>query len=304
MSKRILVVGSIGLDTVETPAGKAEGVLGGSATYFSAAASLFSPVDVVGVVGEDFDMSLFSPLRERGLDLSGVEIRRGEKTFRWHGRYSEDMNERETIQVQLNCFRDFAPVVPETYREDEFVFLANGSPATQLAVLGQCNSPGLVAADTMDLWIETEREALNELIRRVDLFLLNDSEARALGGEWSVVKAAGVLLERGVRRGVVVKKGEHGSFLRTRDGMFALPAYPARELVDPTGAGDSFAGALLGKLAELGRTGSDALKLALAFATAAASMTCEGFSWEGLVNSRAEDVERRVEELERMTRFR
>ena len=304
MSKRVLVVGSIGLDTVETPVAKAEAVLGGSATYFSAAASLFSPVDVVSVVGEDFDMSLFSPLRERGADFSGVEIRRGERTFRWHGRYSTDMNERETIEVQLNCFRDFAPVVPEGYRRDEFVFLANGSPATQLAVLGQCSSPRLVAADTMDLWIETEREALNELIRSVDLLLLNDSEARALSGVASVVRAAGELLERGVRRGVVVKKGEHGSFLRTKNGMFALPACPVRKLLDPTGAGDSFAGALLGKVASLGRTNLDALKLALAFATAAASMTCEGFSWEGLVGSSREDVERRVDELERMTRFR
>ncbi len=304
MSDRVLVVGSIGIDTVETPMGKRERILGGSATYFAAAASFFAPVDMVGVVGEDFDMSLFAPLRERGADLSGVEVRQGEKTFSWHGRYSQDMNERETVEVRLNCFKNFSPVVPEAYRDDPFVFLANGSPETQLAVLGQCNSPRLIAADTMDLWIETEREALDELVRKTDILLLNDSEARALSGEPSVLKAASALLRRGARRGVVVKKGEHGSFLCSHEGIFALPACPARKLVDPTGAGDSFAGGLLGKLAELGKAGFDELKLGVAFGTAAASLTCEDFSWDRLISARVEDVTKRVDQLERMTRFR
>lgn len=303
----VLVVGSVGIDTIETPQGRAEDVLGGSAVYFAAAASLFSPVRMVSVVGEDFPDEMRGALQEKGVDLAGVRVRPG-RTFRWHGRYSEDMNDRETVSVELGVLEGFQPRLPPSYKDTPLVFLANGPTATQAAVRDQLSRDSFVAADTMNLWIETERDALEKLIGRVDMLVLNDSEARQLTGRGNLWEAAEALLERGPRT-VVVKRGEHGCMLAGRGGPMAIPAARLPCLVDPTGAGDSFAGALLGSLASHGGAGGETgpekgqLRRGLAAATAVASFTCESFGPDRLFRLTREDVERRLGEIRELVRF-
>ena len=248
----LLVVGSIALDSVETPSQRRDNVLGGSAVYFSYAASYFCGVRMVGVVGEDFPPEHTALLASRGIDTSGLHVVPGAKTFRWSGKYLPNMNDRETLEVHLNVFEHFDPVLPEAYRRCRYLFLANGSPGVQLKVLNQVVKPALVVADTMDLWIHTQRDELLALLKRLDGLVLNDSEARLLTDDENLVRA-GRAVQRLGPKFVVIKKGEHGAMFFSDRQTFVLPAYPTPTVVDPTGAGDSFAGGMMGYLAQQDR---------------------------------------------------
>lgn len=247
MSSSVCVVGSVALDTIETPAGKAPEVLGGSCSYFSVAASFFAPVNMVGVVGSDFPEEERSFLESRGISLEGLEVVEG-RTFRWTGRYHEDVNIRDTLDLQLNVFGDFSPDLPDAYRDSELVFLANIQPDLQDKVLSQLRSVKLIGADTMDHWIEGSRQELERLLSKVDLLSINDSEAVQLSGETNVVAAARKILEMGPDT-LIIKRGEYGALQFAADDIFAVPAFPLETVVDPTGAGDCFAGGLFGSLA-------------------------------------------------------
>lgn len=277
----LLVVGSVAIDTVETPQGDVSEALGGSAAYFAYAASFFGPVRLVGVVGEDFPDQFHAVLTERPtIDTAGL-VRQPGKTFRWRGRYSQDMNSRETLEVHLNVFGNFDPDIPDRYRDSRFIFLANGSPVVQRKVLHQIREPKLVVADTMDLWIETQRDELVELLKQVDGLVLNDSEALMLADEPFIIAAGRRILEMGPKF-VIVKKGEHGAMFFTRAGVFSLPAYPVERLIDPTGAGDTFAGGMMGVLAGADNLEAASIKKALAYGTVTASFTVEDFSLAAL----------------------
>ena len=291
----LLVVGTTAFDSIETPHGKQERCLGGSSTYFGLAAGLFTEVRLVSVVGEDFPEENRRLLEARGIRLEGLEVKPG-KTFSWSGRYSADMNSRETLDVQLNTFADFAPRIPAEFRETTYVFLANGAPATQASVLDQMSAPVFTVADTMNLWIETEIDALRELLRRVDGLIVNDEEAKMLTGETNLIRAGRRMLEMGPKM-AIVKKGEHGAFLFSNYFQQALPAYPTDRVVDPTGAGDSFAGGFMGFLARSDSLSLWNMKRAMAYGTVAASLTVEGFGVERLARAGADELERRYEEL-------
>lgn len=291
----LLVVGSTAFDTIETPFGSAEKCLGGSSTYFGLAARLFTPVRLVSVVGEDFPAEHKQLLADRDIDLAGLEIKPG-KTFSWHGRYSANMNDRETIDVQLNTFGDFQPKVPESYRDSPFVFLANGSPSTQASVVEQMNKPRFVVADTMDLWIDNEREGLLALLKRIDGVIVNDSEVKSLTGESNLIAAGKAALALGPKL-VIVKKGEHGCFVFSNYFHYALPAYPTEKVVDPTGAGDSFAGGFMGYLANCDTISLANMQRAVAYGTVTASLNVEGFGVDCLANTDRAMVERRYNEL-------
>lgn len=295
----ILVVGSVALDTVETPRGHVREVLGGSATYFSLAASLYSAVRLVAVVGDDFPESGRTVLQERDIDLRGLEVRDG-RTFRWVGRYGADLNSAETIETQLNVFADFDPKIPDDYRHTPLVFLANIDPELQLRVLSAVGEPRLTAMDTMNLWISTKRDAVTEVMRSVDIVFLNDAEVRQYARADNLFDAAERVLALGPRA-VVIKKGDNGCALLTRDGYFVAPAYPVRSVYDPTGAGDSFAGAFIGHLAtEVARHGHGddaALRRAVLHGCAVASYTVESFSVDRVRALDSRDVERRLDEL-------
>ena len=292
----LLVVGSTAFDTVETPHGTAVDCLGGSSTYFALAARLFTKVRLVSVVGQDFPAKHRQLLEANGIDLTGVETKPG-KTFRWHGRYSADMNSRETIDVQLNTFGDFKPVVPAAFRDTPFVFLANGSPATQASVLDQMQAPRFCVADTMDLWIERERDGLLALLRRIDGLIVNDSEVKQLTGKSNLIQAGRACLALGPKL-VIVKKGEHGSFVFSNFFHYALPAYPTETVVDPTGAGDSFAGGFMGYLANCNSISLWNMKRAVAYGTCAASLNVEGFGVQRLAEATLATLERRYQELQ------
>lgn len=292
----LLVTGSIGIDTLETPAGRRDEVLGGSAVYFSYAASFFTPVRLVGVVGEDFPEQHLSVFAGREVDLSGLEKRSGSKTFRWHGSYVQNLNEAQTIRVDLNVLAERAPAIPGRFRDSRCVFLANTHPVLQQQMLESLDAPRLVVADTMNLWIDTERGELLNLLKRIDGLVLNDGEARLLTGERNLILAARAVLEMGPKF-VVIKKGEHGCLLATRREMFVLPAYPAHEVVDPTGAGDSFAGGMMGYLATQSTVSPGTLKRALAYGTVVASFTISDFSLGGLQRATREAIDERYDAL-------
>lgn len=297
----VLVVGSVALDTVETPFGRIEEILGGSASYFSYAARLFAPVQLVGVVGEDFPQEHVEEFRRRGIDVAGL-IREPGRTFRWWGRYRGAMNVAETLDVQLNVFGEFQPEVPDEYRDAEFVFLANAAPEVQLQVRRQIPGARLVVADTMNFWIENEREGLLALLAEVDGVVVNDQEARQLTGVQNLILAAREVLALGPRL-VVVKKGEHGAMLVTETDLFMVPAYPTTAVKDPTGAGDSFAGGMMGHLARCGEVTDVHLREALAYGTVVASLTVEDFSLRRLAACSTREVEDRLTELRQMTRL-
>jgi sugar/nucleoside kinase (ribokinase family) len=299
----LLVTGSIGIDTVETPSGRVSDALGGSSIYFSCAASFFHPVRLVGVIGDDCPDGFLKPLEDNpNIDLAGLEVRRGSKTFRWHGRYHEDVNQRDTVSVDLNVLGERGASIPEQFRDSEFVFLANTHPQLQGELLHQLTNPGVIVADTMDLWIDSQREALMDLLKQIDGLVLNDSEARLLTGSPNVVKAGKQITEM-VRSFVVVKKGEHGSLLFADGKVSACPGFPAATVVDPTGAGDSFAGAMMGHLAAEGNANTETLRRAVAYGTVTASFALEGFSLNALLNITREDIDRRFREFEDLTRF-
>lgn len=298
----LLVVGSIALDSVETPADRRDDVLGGSAVYFSYAASYFTPVRLVGVVGEDWPDAHTQLLAERHVDTSGLEKVPGAKTFRWRGKYLPNMNDRETLEVHLNVFGDFNPKLPESFRSSRFVFLANGSPVLQMRVLEQIPDVQLVVADTMDLWINIQRDELLALLKRLDGIVLNDSEARLLTDDENLVRAGLKVRELGPKF-VVIKKGEHGAMFFSEHETFVMPAYPTPQVVDPTGAGDSFAGGMMGYLAQCGRFDPQSLKQALAYGTVVASFDVEDFSLQRLRQIERRQVDERLDEYRRMLSF-
>ncbi len=298
----LVVVGSVALDSVVTPKDTRDDVLGGSAVYFSYAASYFTPVRLVAVVGDDWPPEHTGLLESRDIDTSGLQIKPGAKTFRWRGRYFDNMNQRETLDVQLNVLDGFQPELSEECRRAPFVFLANGSPSTQLKVLEQCSGANLVVADTMDLYINAERELLDELLTKIDGLVLNDSEATLLTGQQDLVTAGHRVREMGPRF-VVIKKGEHGAMFFSEHELYVLPAFPTDRVVDPTGAGDSFAGGMMGYLAEQGNFQPQTLKKAMAYGTLVASFTVEDFSLDRLKNIDRDDLEQRMEEYRRMLSF-
>ncbi len=297
----LVVVGSIAFDSIETPHGKVDDALGGSASFFSYAASFFTTPRLVGVVGEDFPEANRKLLESRRIDTSGLVSQPG-KTFRWKGRYHEDMNTRDTLEVHLNVFGTFNPVLPEAFRDSTHVFLANGSPVLQAKVLDQVRRPKLVMADTMDLWIETQRDDLLKLLPRLDGLLLNDGEARLLTDQDNMIKAGQAVRKLGPKF-VMIKKGEHGAMLFSNDGVFVIPAYPTEEVIDPTGAGDSFAGGIMGYLDSDDSPPPGRLRRAMAYGTVLASLTVEGFGLDRLKQTRREEIDQRLEWYRTMLAF-
>ena len=297
----LLVVGSVALDTVETPFGKAEEALGGSATYFSTAASFYAPVKLVAVVGEDFPAHHLEFLRNRRVDLAGLQATPG-RTFRWSGYYEFDLNAAHTRDTQLNVFASFHPVLPAEYSDCRFVFLANIDPDLQMEVLQQVQGPGLVALDTMNYWIENNRESLSRTISMVDLVVMNEAEVREFGGSPSLLKAARRILGLGPRY-LVIKKGEDGAVMVTPTAYFVAPAYPLEEVRDPTGAGDTFAGGLMGYLARCGEPTLANLRMGMVHGSVLASFTVEDFSLERLKTLTHDEIQARVEEVKRFNCF-
>ena len=288
----LLVVGSVALDSVKTPAGEVTDALGGSATYFSMAARLFSAVSVVGVVGQDFPEEHIGLLKSHGIDVSGIQFAEG-KTFRWAGAYDGDMSVAETLDTQLNVFADFDPQLSSEAKETEFLFLANIHPSLQRRVLEQVTGAKLTFCDTMNLWIETQLDEVKKLLEGVTGIILNDQEGRMLTGEANLVRAGRTIIDMGPRL-VVIKKGEHGALLISEDDVIPLPAYPLSEVVDPTGAGDSFAGGLMGYLAESGEASLDTLKAAVAHGIVTSSFCCEAFSLDRLKDVSRDDIDSRL----------
>ena len=298
----LLVTGSIGIDSVETPHGRVEGVLGGSSVYFSLAASLFTEVRLVGVVGEDFDMSMLKPLAEKRIDTRGVEFRAGSKTFRWHGKYTGAMSEAETLDVQLNVLAERGAEIPPEYADTDYVFLANTHPALQRGFARQFPNAKLIVSDTMDIWIQNERDELRRLLSVVHGLVLNEIEARLLTGQGNLVTAGLEILKMGPRF-TIIKKGEHGSLLVAHDDLCVLPAYPTLKTIDPTGCGDTFAGAMMGYLAAQGHHDPDALRSAMVRGSIVSSFVIESFSVSALAAVTTEDIERRLERLQAIARF-
>ncbi len=298
----LLVTGSIGIDTVTTPHGSADDVLGGSAIYFSFAATFFSPVRLVGVVGEDFPDAFRDVLTRREINTLGLETRTGSKTFRWTGKFVGDMNEAETVGVDLNVLAEAGPKVPAAFADSRIVFLANTHPALQRELLAQVNAPKLTVCDTMDLWIENERDELLKTLGMVDGVIINDAEARQLTGVYNLVEVGRQLLSCGPKF-AVIKKGEHGAMLISADGATAIPAYPTDNVKDPTGAGDSFAGGMLGYLAESDDFSPASLKRAIVRGTICSSFTIEGFSLNRVLETTRDDINTRVAQFTRMLRI-
>jgi sugar/nucleoside kinase (ribokinase family) len=302
MSSPVLIVGSVAFDSVETPFGKVDHAIGGAGTYSSTAASLLSPVRLVAVIGDDFPPETLEALNARGVDTEGVQRIAGGKSFYWAGRYEYDMSSAITLDTQLNVFADFNPVLPQSYRDSKYVFLANIQPELQLSVLDQVAAPRFVMCDTMNFWITGARESLLKVLARVDLALLNDAEVRQLTGTPNLARAAQEILDLGPRY-LVIKKGEYGAAIVSREAQFCLPCYPLPDVVDPTGAGDSFAGGLIGLLAWLDSTDPEALRQALACGTICASACVQDFSLEGLHRLSVEELYRRYDQLRGMTQF-
>src|SRR3954470_16015850 len=297
----LLVVGSVALDSVETPFGKAEEVLGGSANFFSASACNLTPVQVVGVVGDDYPVEKLEPLKRRGVDYGGLERAHG-RSFRWRGRYRHDLNVAETLETHLGVFSNFRPKIPPAFRRAEYVFLGNIDPRLQLDVLTQIERPKLVACDTMNFWIESRRPELLELLGRVDLITLNEGEARQLTEKYNLIKAARWIMSKGPKL-VIVKKGEHGAFMFSEREIFFAPAYPLEDVFDPTGAGDSFAGGFMGYLARSGDLSERSLRRAVVYGSAMGSFAVEKFSIERLLEVGQDDVNARVREFHRLVSF-
>ncbi len=298
---KLLVVGSVALDTVQTPFGEATEVLGGSATYFAVAASYFTSVDLIAVVGEDFPDQHVKLLTSRGIDLTGLERQRGE-TFRWKGAYTYQLNEAHTLDTRLNVFERFRPKIPDQYRSPSMVFLGNIDPELQLDVLQQLRRPTLVACDTMNFWIERKREALWRVLEKADVLIINDGEARLLGGDSNLVKVAQGILARGPRH-LIVKRGEYGVLMFDHKQTFGTPAFPLEEVKDPTGAGDSFAGGFMGYLAATGNVSEAAIRQAIIFGSVMASFNVEAFSLDRLRVLDYKEIQLRFREFKQLTHF-
>ncbi len=298
----ILVVGSVALDSIKTPFGEVKEALGGSATYFSYAASFFAPVRLVAVVGSDFPKEHIQLLTSRGISIEGLETTTG-KTFRWTGLYETDMNAARTLATELNVFQSFKPKIPASYATTPHVFLANIDPDLQLEVLEQVRSPQLTGCDTMNLWIGIKSDSLNRLLKKVDVFLLNDGEARQFTGITNLIKAGYDLLRRGPRV-VIIKKGEHGAILVTREFFFVVPAYPVEDVFDPTGAGDCFAGGFFSSLATNGNYWDEtSLRQSIIFGTVMASFNVESFSLDRLTQLKQQEIVERYNRFKKFTHF-
>jgi sugar/nucleoside kinase (ribokinase family) len=297
----LLVVGSVALDSVETPFGKADEVLGGSATFFSASACHLTPVQLVGVVGDDYPIQKLDTLAKRGVDLAGLERAQG-RSFRWRGRYRHDLNVAETLETHLGVFSNFRPKIPAQFRKAPFVFLGNIDPRLQLEVLDQVEKPKLVACDTMNFWIESRRPDLMKLLERVDAVTLNEGEARQLTEKYNLVRAARWIMERGPRL-VIIKKGEHGAFMFTGDTVFFAPAYPLEDVFDPTGAGDSFAGGFMGYIAKCGDVNEPTLRRAVIYGSAMGSFAVEKFSIDRLLEIQPAHLASRVADFRKLVAF-
>ena len=297
----VLIVGSTALDSIKTPKAENPRLLGGSASHAGVAASFFSPVNLVGVVGRDFPKKYVELYRRHGIDLDGLQIQDG-KTFHWSGEYEVNMNRRRTLATELGVFEKFNPVLPKSYQNSRFVLLANIAPGLQSHVLDQMARPKFVVADTMDLWLNIALADLLKLIKRVDLFVLNDTEAQQLTQEDNVVVALKKLHKLGPRY-IIIKKGEHGSMLSTGREVFLAPAFPLEKVVDPTGAGDSFVGGMIGYLAAAKGSVEKNLRPAMIYGSVVASFCCEGFGLTRTDKVKRADIEKRVKLLEKMVRF-
>ena len=297
-----VIVGSVALDTVKTPFGHVKDALGGAATYSSYAASFFSKPGIVGVVGPDFPKQHLELLQERGIDTGGVAVDKSGKTFRWEGYYEYDMNEAKTVSTELGVFASFKPQLPQSYKDAEYVFLANIDPELQLDVLRQVKKPKLVLLDTMNYWISSKRQQLLEVVKKVDVLLLNDSEARQLFETPNLIKAARAALKLGPRF-IIIKKGEHGALLFSEGSHFSAPGYPLETIKDPTGCGDSFAGALIGYLAGKNTSDEKELRKAIIYGSVVASFNAEDFSLESLKRLTLAEIEKRYNEFEHIREF-
>jgi len=297
----IVVVGTVAFDTVETPFGRGENVLGGSATYFSTSASFFTDVSLVAVVGEDFPDEHVAFLTSRDIDTTGLARIPG-KTFHWSGKYGYDLNEAQTLDTQLNVLMEFRPDLPESYRDAEYLFLANIDPDLQLEVLRQVRNPRLVACDTMNYWISSKPEALQNVLRKVDIVVINEGEARQFTGEANLVKAARQIVSLGCKR-LVIKRGEYGVLMFTADSVFAAPAYPLEEVYDPTGAGDTFAGGFMGYLANIGNLSDEGVRQAIVFGSVMASFNVEDFSLNRMKRLTYPEIETRYRSFKALTHF-
>ena len=297
----ILVVGSIALDSIETPFGKVDEALGGSAVYFSLAASFFADVNLVGVVGKDFLQTHLQFLQERNINLDGLQREEGE-TFRWVGRYGDDFNEAHTLDTQLNVFEKFNPKIPDQYRQSEYVFLANIDPELQLKVLKQIRNPKIIACDTMNFWIENKTEALKETIKWVDILIINEAETKELAKEVNLVKAGRSLLALGPKI-LIIKQGSYGAFMLTETSAFSAPAYPLEDTIDPTGAGDSFAGGFMGYLAHTQNLGDSGIRQAIIFGSVMASFAVEQFSINRLRLLTFPEIKSRFHKFKKLTFF-
>lgn len=297
----LLVVGSVALDSVKTPFGEVTEVLGGSATYFSTAASYFTTVRLIAVVGEDFPEAHVKFLKSRGIDLTGLERRPGQ-TFRWKGAYTHQLNEAQTLDTRLNVFETFRPNIPESYRAPELLFLGNIDPELQLSVLEQVKRPSLVACDTMNFWIERKREALWRVLEMVDVLIINDGEARALAQNPNLVQVAKEVLSRGVKH-LIIKRGEYGVLMFNQKRTFGAPAFPLEAVLDPTGAGDTFAGGFMGYLSSTRNLSEESFRQAVVFGSVMASFTVEGFSLDRLRALDYKEIQTRFQEFKRLTHF-
>jgi len=299
----VLIVGSVALDTVKTPYGVMEEGLGGSAMYSAVAASFFSPVKIVGVVGDDFPEKYIGILKKQKIDTGGLQRIKGGRTFRWSGIYEEkDLNSVVTLKTDLNVFADFHPILPEQYKKTPYIFLANIHPSLQMEVLHQLKSPKLVILDSMNLWIRTTKKELLDVLRKVDIFLLNDREAKMLCETTNLPYAANKILSMGPHL-VIIKKGEHGAMMISKREMFSIPAYPIEDVLDPTGAGDAFAGGFIGYLASKDKVNEGILRQALAVGTVMASFNVQNFSLKGLLNVKKSSIKKRLETLKKFTEF-
>jgi len=301
MKSSILVVGSVALDSVKTPFGEVDNALGGSATYFSVAASFFSQVRIVAVVGNDFSEDYSAIFKRHNIDTKGL-VQTDGKTFRWKGEYNHDLNEARTLETQLNVFKTFKPKIPASYRASEYVFLGNIDPELQLEVLRQIKHPRLVACDTMNFWINGKLEELKHTIGKVDILIINDGEARMLATEANLVQAAGKIRAMGPRI-LIVKRGEYGVLMFNEGSIFGAPAFPLKEVYDPTGAGDSFAGGFMGYLAQAKEITDETLRQSIIFGSVMASFNVEKFSLGGLSKLTRTDIDSRFKQFKNLTHF-
>ncbi|HFA48619.1 MAG TPA: sugar kinase [Bacteroidetes bacterium] len=300
----LLTVGTVAFDDIETPLGKADKIVGGACTYISLAASYFEKnINLVSVIGDDFPQEMLDLLKSKGVNLDGLQIKEGEKSFFWAGKYHDDLNSRDTLDTQLNVLADFDPVLPDSYKDDPFVMLGNLTPDVQMKVIEQMTTkPKFIAMDTMNFWMDIALDRLKEVLKKIDCLIVNDEEARQLSGEHSLVKAADAIIKMGPRF-LIIKKGEHGALLFYDGDIFFAPALPLAEVFDPTGAGDTFAGGFMGYLAQTGDTSFENMKRAVIFGSAMASFCVEKFGTERLQELTAVDIKNRVNKFVQLVNF-